>query len=151
MELERAKQVLADLTPTDPEVGSEVGIRERGAYLRMHVRADPDRWAVVYSSGNTWSTVEVDTSTLGVPGRFSLDSFHEDSPDTYVETTLREYVAVAEAYLAGSGTLRRSPRLRLPQLTVEIPDGSRVLKRSVVADLRDLLRPRHWFTSFKKV
>lgn len=151
MELERARQVLAGLTPTDPAVASEVGIREHAAYLRMHVHADPERWAVVASSGNTWSAVEVDASVLGVPGRFSLDSFHEDSPETDVETTLDEYVAVAVAYLAGSGTLRRSPRLGLPQLTVELPEGSRVLKRSAVADLRDLLRPRHWLTSFKNV
>ena len=150
MELERTRQVLAGLTPEDLGVVSEVGTREHAAYLRMHLNADPDRWAVVYSSGSTWSTVEVDASTLGLPGRFSLDSFHEDSPDSDVEATLGEYVAVAGAFLAGSGTLRRSSRLGIPQLTVELPDGPRVLKRSAVAELRDLLRPRHWLTSFKK-
>ena len=146
MELDRVGQVLAGLTPQEPSIVSEVGLREHSAYLRMHVNAQPERWAVVHSSGGTWSSVEVDPSTLGVSGRFSLDSFHEDSPDVEIEKTLADYVDVAIAYLGGSGTLRRSPRLGLPRLVVELSDGSRVLRRTAIADIRGLLRPKRWLS-----
>jgi hypothetical protein len=144
VELERARDVLAELRPVETSIASEVGLRNHAAYLRLHVLAQPDRWAVIVTSGRTWSSLEVDAATLGFSGRFSLDSFHEDSPDEDVQATLVGYLAVARAYLAGSGVVIRSRRLRLPSLVVDMPQGSRNLRRSVANNLRDLLSPGHW-------
>jgi hypothetical protein len=144
VDIARARELLADLEPDQADFGSEVGLRNHEAYLRIHDLAKPERWAVVYTSGATYTSLEIDGKPLGTVGRFSLDCFHEGVPDTEVEGRLREYADVAVEYLRNGGTVERSRRLRIPRLIIGTIDAQHSLSMSVVNDLRDLLRPAHW-------
>ncbi|MGH3815205.1 MAG: hypothetical protein ACRDUV_22630 [Pseudonocardiaceae bacterium] len=144
MELGRAREVLLALRPTHDSINCEVEVRDWAAHLRMNLVSDPARWVVVYTSGATWSSLEVDGHVLGASGRFSLDCIHEDEADDHVEERLQEYVALATTYLLQGGEITHSKILGLPQLAIGHGPERVVLARSVAADLRALMSPRHW-------
>jgi len=144
MELGRAREVLLALRPTHDTINCEVETRDSAVHLRMNLVTDPARWVVVYTSGATWSSLEVDGQALGASGRFSLDSLHEDEADDQVEKRLQEYVAVATTYLLHGGEVTHSTILGLPRLAIGRGPERAVLARSVASDLRALVSPRHW-------
>jgi hypothetical protein len=144
VDIEKARQLLDKLRPNHAGIESEVGLRNQQAYLRIHDSANPDRWAAVYTSGWTYSTVEVDGEAVGVEGRFSLDYFHEGVPDFEVEARLRDYVDLGIEYLLSGGTVVRSQWLRIPRILVGPVGAQNALSTSLAHDLRDLFRPTHW-------
>jgi len=135
----RTEATLAFLEASRPgtaEASSEIGQRGDAAYLRMESTSDPERWAVVWSPGDRWFSLDVD-------GGFSLDHFEEDTPDSDVHRILQEYIEVGLRYLREGATPITSRRLGLPALKISTAQGDVVLRRSLVADLKSIFRIGH--------
>ena len=119
--------------PGTTEVSSEIGRRGDAAYLRMESTDEPERWAVVSSPGDRWFSLDVD-------GGFCLDHVEEDTPDSDAHRIMQEYIEVGLCYLREGATPVRSRRLRLPGLQISTAQGDVVLRRSLVANLKSLMR-----------
>ncbi|MGN6239875.1 MAG: hypothetical protein ACTHNI_09025 [Cellulosimicrobium cellulans] len=125
--LRRSAQDLEDLSVA-------LGRRGDAAFLRLSDPSGEDCWAVVWSPGDRWFSIEI-------VGGYSLDHFEEETPDDEARHILDEYVGVALAYLRTRPVPTRRGRGR-PTLTVQTGSGAVVLRRSLQADLAGLFRRR---------
>jgi hypothetical protein len=112
MDVIDAEKLLAALEPGDDDLRSEVGVRDRVAYLKITTLSDPDDFAVVCTPGSRWYEVSV-------RGGYSAIHFDEEATDDEVATLVREYLALAVAYLRGNRTVVTSRVLRIPAVRVE--------------------------------
>ncbi len=111
-----------------------LGRRGDAAFLRLSDPSREDCWAVVWSPGDRWFSIEV-------VGGYSLDHFEEETPDGEVRRILDEYVGVALAYLRTRPVAYRRARGG-STLTVQTGSGAVVLRRSLGAALAGLFRRR---------
>jgi hypothetical protein len=125
--LRRSAQDVGDLSVT-------LGRRGDAAFLRLSDPSREDCWAVVWSPGDRWFSIEV-------VGGYSLDHFEEETPDHEVRRILNAYVGVALAYLRTRPMPTRRGRGG-STLTVQTGSGAVVLRRSLMADLAGLFRRR---------
>ena len=110
----------------------EFGRRGDAAFLRLSNVQEPGRWAVLASPGSRWFA-------LDVAGRFSLNRFDDDLADEEVRAILDDLLEVALAFIRSGGVRRSVGRLKFPAVVVVVPDGERVLRRSLVADVKHLV------------
>lgn len=128
-------QVEAHLHACEPRLAGnphEFGRRGDAAFLRLSNLQEPARWAVLTSPGTRWFA-------LDVAGGFSLNRFDDDLADEEVQAILDDLLEVALAFLRSGGVRRSVGLLKFPALAVAMPDGERVLRRSLVADVKRLV------------
>ena len=118
--------------PSLDGISTDFGRRGDAAFLRLSRSGEAGRWAVVASPGRRWFAVEI-------PGGFSLNHFDEDLEDDEVRAILNDFLAVAVAYMRSGAARRSVGPLRFPALVVSMPQGERVLRRSLVADVKGLV------------
>jgi hypothetical protein len=97
VDLPDAMELLDSLRPAAIGLSSEIGYRGGAAFLRMWQSSRPGRWAVIWTPGDRWFSLEVD-------GGYALDHFEEDTPDEGARQLLSKYVDVALAYVLGDLT-----------------------------------------------
>ncbi|MFD4958934.1 hypothetical protein [Microbacterium sp. NPDC058389] len=129
-----AMETLGSLRPEASDLSSEIGDRRGAAFLRIWQTDRPGRWAVIFSPGDRWFSLEVD-------GGYSLDLFEEDTPEEEARQLLTKYVDVALAYVRGSMVAERTGRFRAPLVTVPTDAGSTTLRLSLFAGFKAALTP----------
>jgi hypothetical protein len=127
--------VLSAIRPESSEFASELGQRGDAAYLRMTKSSEPTRWAVVWSPGDRWFSLDVD-------GGFSLNYFEEETPDADARRILATYVDLAVQYLRDEPAPHRKGFLRLSAIKITTAEGDTFLHRSLSSYLRRPLRSR---------
>ena len=132
MTTESARRLLESSKPDAAGYVCEVGVRRDAAYLKVASEAHPERWAVVWTPGDRWFSVEID-------GGFSLDHFEEDMNDSDVAALVQAYVSIALAYLDIGATLDRR-RSVFPVARVSVESGTVELRRSLATNLRHFVR-----------
>jgi hypothetical protein len=134
MDIAGAMETLSSLQPHASDLSVEIGDRRGGAFLRIWQPSRPGRWAVIWSPGDRWFSVEVD-------GGYTLDYFEEDTPDEEARQLLTTYVGIALSYVRGDMTAERTKRLRAPVVTVPTDDGTATLRLSLLASFKAALAP----------
>jgi hypothetical protein len=129
--------VLESLRPTSPDIIIELGCHEEVAYIRLHARAAPDRWAVVSTPGDRWFSLEVN-------GGLSWNHFEEETQDGDVKGILSHCVESAMVYVREEG-VSRSDQIGASSLLLTSRFGDMTLRRSLAADIRRIFRFREWF------
>jgi hypothetical protein len=133
MNTQQVEAYLRSSAPHVDGIACHLGLRRDAAFLRLSSIDEPKRWAIVASPGSRWFSVEV-------PGGFTLDHFDEGLDDDEVRAIVDDFLAVAVAYVRSGATRTSVGRLRLPALAVAMPHGHRILRRSLVADVKGLFR-----------
>lgn len=108
----------------------QVTTRDHEAVARLWRPDVPERWAQVRTSGD-------DLFRLSVDGGFGTFIPTLLPDDDEIAESLDDLLAVARAYLEGK--VERHGR-RFPTLTVTTPDGTELLQRALLTNLRDLFR-----------
>lgn len=134
MDVRGALEFLSSIRPDAVDLSSEIGDRDRAAFLRVWQPSRPDRWAVVWTPGDRWFSVDVE-------GGYSLDHFEDDTPDEDVRELLSRYVDVALAYVRGDMMPERTGRFRVPVVKVPIDGGLVELRLSLLKGFRAALTP----------
>jgi len=132
MNTDQVEAHLRSHAPSLDGITSDLGRRGDAAFLRLSSIDEPHRWAVVTSPGSRWFSVEIH-------GGFSLDHFDEGLKDDEVRAILDDFLGVAVAYVRSGAARTSVGRLRFPALVVSMPQGERILRRSLVTDVKGLL------------
>jgi len=127
-----ARQILASCHPWSNDTDRELGVRGDAAYLRIATQQAPSRWAVVWTPGDRWFSMEID-------GGFSIDHFEEETTDEDAEGLIRQYVDFAETYVRDGAIDSRSRWLRVPRRLLLTGGAEVVLRRSLIGQLRSVL------------
>lgn len=118
-----------------PGIVSELGIRADAAYLKLTSKADQTDYAVVWTPGDRWFS-------LDVAGGYSYDYFEEDTPDSEAADRIAQLVDAAVAYIDGRGSVTSSRLLRVPVIHIETDDGHFELRLSTFDAVKRALRIR---------
>lgn len=114
---------------------SEVGIRDGKAYLKVSPDSDPSEYAVVWTPGDRWFS-------LDVAGGYSYDYFEEDTPDVDVVELLGKLAQAATAYIEGRRSTTLSRFFKIPTVRVETDSGPVELWRVALVGTAS---PHSWY------
>jgi hypothetical protein len=114
-------------------LNSELGVRRDAAYLKFSLDADPSDFAVVWTPGDRWFS-------LDVAGGFSYDPFEEDTSDADVAQLLERLLDAAIGYIQGRRSTTLSRLLKIPAVIVETDNGPIELRLSLTAAVKRALR-----------
>lgn len=136
MNTDDVESLFRSVSSATPRLKTEVGRRRGAAYLRISDETEPERWAVVWTPGDGWISIDVN-------GGFSLDHFDEDIEDDDLRAILSRYVEIGVAYLNAGERGSTLTGRAFPVLTVAMDGGSVELRRSLARDLRELFKFPH--------
>ncbi|WP_191282720.1 hypothetical protein [Pseudolysinimonas yzui] len=114
---------------------TELGTRRDAAYLKVANKADPPDFAVVWTPGDRWFS-------LDVAGGFSLVYIEEETPGDEVRERLDSYLSIGLRYLSGDRENVRSKLLRIPSVRVGSGGNAVTLRLSLVDEVRHLFGRR---------
>lgn len=136
MNTQEALEVLTQLRDqVSPGLDTELGTRRDAAYLKVANKTDPHDFAVVWTPGDRWFS-------LDVAGGFSLIYIEEETPDDEVRERLESYLSIGLRYLSGDRQNVRSKLLRIPSVRVGSGDNAVTLTLSLVDEVRHLFGGR---------
>jgi hypothetical protein len=129
-----ALATLASMRPEAATIESELGQRGHTVHLRVSRVGSPERWAVVWTPGDVWFSLEVE-------GGYALDHLEgEDTPDDDVRRILAELIEIAVQYVLSDTTPGKTRFLSFPTMTLATPHGEVVFRRSLVHNLKSMFR-----------
>lgn len=126
MNVSEAEELLRELASSVVVARVEVGTRDRpphtSAYLKLTPLSGADDYAVVWTPGDRWFSLEVN-------GGYSLDVFGEDCEEPEVKEILERFLGIATAYIEGRWSRERSRFLHVVHVVVATDDGPVRLRR----------------------
>jgi hypothetical protein len=121
-----AEKLLRELAASVDIARVEVGTRGQphntSAYLKLTPLSGADDYAVVWTPGDRWFSLEVN-------GGYSLDVFGEDYEEPEVREILERFLRIATAYIEGRWSRERTRFLHVVHVVVETDDGPVRLRR----------------------
>lgn len=133
MNIDDVESFLRSAREALPGIATEMGRKRTAAYLKLFDESEPGRWAVVWTPGDGWVSLDLD-------GGFSLDHYEEEIEDDDLKAVISGYIEVAVAYLNATSRENLPIGRRFPVLTVTTPDGTIELRRSLVQNLQEMFK-----------
>jgi hypothetical protein len=109
------------------------GIGRGAAYFRVSSKRVPSDFAVIYTPGDRWFSLEVS-------GGFSFDYFEEEMPDDEARQLVEKLMRAAVAYIEGRSSVSTSRIFRIPTVQIDVEGGSLDLHLSLSATLKRIFR-----------
>lgn len=92
MKIDEVESFFRSARKAFPELATELGRKQTAGYLKLLDESDPGRWAVVWTPGDGWVSLDVD-------GGFSLDHYEEAIEDDDLRALVSLYIEIGAAYL----------------------------------------------------